>query len=110
MIVHYIACVFGGLFLCNCIPHLAAGLRGERFPSPFAKPPGKGLSSSVVNFLWGAFNLGAGLALLLGIRYAPGWNAETAVAAGAFVLAGVSMSRGFEKVRQGREKDDGSNG
>jgi hypothetical protein len=110
MILHYTACVFAGLFLCNCIPHLAAGLRGERFPSPFAKPPGKGLSSALVNFLWGAFNLGAGAALLLGIRFGLGWNAETGVVACAFVLAGVPMSRGFEKVRMGREKDDGSKG
>ncbi len=33
------------------------GSQGVRFKSPFAKPPGKGLSSSLVNVLWGFFNL-----------------------------------------------------
>ena len=30
---------------------------GRPFQSPFAKPPGEGLSSSIVNVLWGFFNL-----------------------------------------------------
>ena len=30
---------------------------GRPFQSPFAKPPGKGLSSSTVNVVWGFFNL-----------------------------------------------------
>ena len=48
---------FGGMFLCNAIPHLASGLTGHPFQSPFAKPRGEGLSSSTVNVLWGTFNL-----------------------------------------------------
>jgi hypothetical protein len=52
----YIAYFFGGAFLVNAIPHFVSGLTGHPFPSPFAKPPGKGLSSPVVNVLWGAFN------------------------------------------------------
>ncbi|MEJ0066167.1 MAG: hypothetical protein WDM85_12710 [Caulobacteraceae bacterium] len=54
-----------GAFLCNSIPHLAAGLRGEVFPTPFAKPRGKGPSSALVNFYWGAANLALGLFILL---------------------------------------------
>ncbi|HZZ18747.1 MAG TPA: hypothetical protein VFE25_05235 [Opitutaceae bacterium] len=57
MIGLIIANFFTGALLCNSIPHLAAGLRGEAFPTPFAKPPGRGLSSPVVNVLWGLFNL-----------------------------------------------------
>jgi hypothetical protein len=49
----YIASFFAGAFLCNCIPHLACGLRGETFPTPFANPRGKGPSAPMVNFLWG---------------------------------------------------------
>ena len=30
---------------------------GRPFQSPFAKPPGQGLSSSTVNVVWGFFNL-----------------------------------------------------
>jgi hypothetical protein len=46
-----VALFFAGAFLCNSIPHLTKGLQGEPFPSPFAKPPGKGNSSPLVNFL-----------------------------------------------------------
>src|SRR5712671_6461816 len=60
----YIASFFAGAFLCNCIPHLASGLRGETFPTPFANPRGKGPSAPIVNFLWGAFNLLVGVYLL----------------------------------------------
>src|SRR5260370_16053541 len=60
----YIASFFAGAFLCNCIPHLACGLRGETFPTPFANPRGKGPSAPIVNFLWGAFNLLVGVYLL----------------------------------------------
>jgi len=48
---------FGGAFLANTIPHLVSGLSGSPFQSPFASPPGQGLSSSTVNVLWGMFNL-----------------------------------------------------
>lgn len=47
---------FGGLFAANAIPHTVAGMMGRPFQSPFAKPPGKGLSSSTVNVAWGFFN------------------------------------------------------
>jgi hypothetical protein len=48
---------FGGAFLANALPHFVAGVMGEPFQSPFASPPGQGLSSSTVNVLWGFFNL-----------------------------------------------------
>jgi hypothetical protein len=54
---HYLAYFFGGAFLCNAIPHFVSGVMGSPFQSPFAKPPGEGLSSSLVNVLWGFFNL-----------------------------------------------------
>ncbi len=59
-----IAYFFGGAFLANAAPHLLAGLMGRPFQSPFAKPPGEGLSSSTVNVWWGAANLAAGYGLL----------------------------------------------
>lgn len=49
--------VFGGAFLANAIPHVVSGSRGEPFQTPFAKPPGQGLSTSTVNVLWGFCNL-----------------------------------------------------
>src|SRR5580693_952656 len=55
---------FGGAFLTNAIPHVVSGVMGEPFQSPFAKPPGQGLSSSTVNVLWGFFNIVVGYALV----------------------------------------------
>lgn len=37
---------------------------GNAFQSPFASPPGEGLSSSVVNVMWGLFNLAVGYLLI----------------------------------------------
>jgi len=52
-----IAYFFGGLFLMNAVPHLMSGAMGRPFQTPFARPPGEGLSSSFVNVLWGFANL-----------------------------------------------------
>jgi hypothetical protein len=54
---HFIAYFFGGAFLMNSVPHLVAGVSGSAFQTPFASPPGQGLSSSTVNVLWATFNL-----------------------------------------------------
>ena len=54
--LHDLSYLFGGAFLSNAVPHFVAGVMGRPFQSPFAKPPGKGLSSSTVNVLWGFAN------------------------------------------------------
>jgi len=54
---HYVAYFLGGAFLANALPHLSNGISGHAFQSPFASPPGEGLSSSSVNVLWGLLNL-----------------------------------------------------
>ena len=59
----YLWMFLAGELMCNGIPHLAAGLRGEPFPTPFAKPPGEGKSPPVVNFIWWSVNLFGGVAL-----------------------------------------------
>ena len=61
---HYVSYFFAGLFLTNSVPHLVSGMMGRPFQSPFAKPPGEGLSSSTVNVLWGWFNVAVGYVLL----------------------------------------------
>lgn len=53
-----------GAFVVNAIPHFVSGTMGRPFQSPFAKPAGKGLSSSTVNVLWGFVNLVIGFLLL----------------------------------------------
>ncbi len=59
----YLACFFAGLFLANVVPHFVHGISGDRFPTPFAHPPGKGLSSPTVNVVWALFNLVVGYVL-----------------------------------------------
>lgn len=61
---HYVAYFFGGAFLANTIPHLVSGISGSPFQSPFASPPGEGLSSATVNVLWGMFNLAVAYVLV----------------------------------------------
>ena len=63
--LYLVSYFFGGIFLANAIPHLVSGMMGRPFQSPFAKPPGKGLSSSTVNVLWGFFNAVVGYLLVL---------------------------------------------
>lgn len=53
---HIISYFFGGAFLVNALPHFGAGVTGHPFQSPFATPPGEGLSPAWVNVLWGAAN------------------------------------------------------
>ena len=61
---HYVAAFFAGGFLTNAVPHLVNGISGNPFPSPFANPPGQGLSSPLTNVLWALFNLLIGYLLL----------------------------------------------
>ncbi|MGA2298576.1 MAG: hypothetical protein ABSG15_13605 [FCB group bacterium] len=60
---HYIACFFAGAFLANFVPHFVMGISGMAFTSPFASPPGKGMSAPYINVLWGFFNLVIGYIL-----------------------------------------------
>lgn len=61
---HDIAYFFGGAFFVNAVPHFTNGVSGRPFPSPFASPPGQGLSPAWVNVLWGTFNLVIGYLLV----------------------------------------------
>ncbi len=61
---HYIAAFFSGAFLANVVPHFFHGVSGDPFPTPFANPPGRGLSSPTINVLWACFNLLIGYILL----------------------------------------------
>jgi hypothetical protein len=63
--LHLVSYFFGGIFLANVIPHLVSGMLGRPFQTPFAKPPGEGLSSSTVNVLWGFFNAVVGYLLVV---------------------------------------------
>ena len=56
---------FGGRFLVNAVPHFVNGIMGKSSQTPFAKPPGNGLSSSTVNVLWGFANFVVSYVLVL---------------------------------------------
>ena len=89
-----------GAFLANGVPHFVHGISGAPFQSPFAKPPGVGESSPVVNVLWGFVNFVAGV-LLLHFFLPRGWAGWFAVGAGALLLA-LQMAAHFGKVRSGK--------
>ena len=63
--LHDLAYAGGGACLANAVPHYVSGVTWRAFQSPFAKPPGQGLSSSTVNVLWGFANLAAAYGLIL---------------------------------------------
>ena len=91
---------FGGVFLANFVPHFIAGMSGRAFPSPFAKPPFRGLSSPSVNVLWGLFNLALAYVLLvvvgdLELRRA----ADVAVSATGFGLASLGIARSVSRLQ-----------
>lgn len=95
----YIACFFAGAFLVNAVPHFIKGVTGESFPTPFATPPGKGLSSPLVNTLWSLLNFFIGLVLFrvghLCYRH-PGHPALILFFAGV-ILTSIQLSFWFGK-------------
>ncbi|CAM2154403.1 conserved membrane protein of unknown function [Pararobbsia alpina] len=95
-----IAMFFTGALLCNAIPHLASGLRGEAFPTPFATPRGIGRSSALINFVWGVVNLLIA-GWLAGRHGVPTVTASAWLAAATgFVAMGLFASIHFAKARK----------
>lgn len=95
----FVANFFTGAFLCNCIPHLVCGLKGEPFPTPFAKPRGVGNSSPLLNFFWGFFNAIAGAALLASNPVQINLDPAFLVFLSGAIVMGVYLSLHFGKVR-----------
>jgi hypothetical protein len=99
---YYVAWFFGGAFLANSLPHLINGLSGRAFQSPFAKPPGKGLSSAVVNALWGLFNLGVAWLLIVRVGDFSLYSARQVLVLGAgMLLMSVMLARSFGRFHGG---------
>ncbi|MGO9094993.1 MAG: hypothetical protein ACLQGV_07185 [Bryobacteraceae bacterium] len=84
---HYAAYFIGGAFLANMLPHFINGISGHAFQSPFASPPGVGLSSPTVNVLWGFFNLAVGYLLVCRVGSFNLRRTGHALALGAGILA-----------------------
>lgn len=93
---------FGGAFLANFVPHFVAGVSGRWFPSPFAKPPFRGLSSPGVNVLWGLSNLAVACVLLVVVgQLELGRAAHVAVTALGFGLASLGIGRAVRRLQGG---------
>lgn len=103
---HYISYFFGGAFVTNALPHFISGLMGRPFQSPFAKPPGKGLSSSTVNVLWGFSNLAVGYVLVCRVGNFDLRSTDQIVALGLGVLViSVLTARTFGRFHGGNSPE-----
>jgi hypothetical protein len=93
---HFIAYFFGGAFFVNAIPHFVNGVPWRLFPSPFASPPGKGLSSPTVNVLWGSLNLVIGYLLVFRVGTFDFLRTQDAIIVGVGgLLMAIMLSRTF---------------
>ena len=100
--MHDVSYFFGGAFLTNAVPHFVSGVMGRPFQTPFANPPGKGLSSSIVNVLWGFFNLAVGYLLICRVGQFDLRSTEHVVALGlGILLFGVMTAWNFGKLHGG---------
>ncbi len=99
---HLVAWFFGGAFLANAIPHLVNGISGSPFQSPFASPPGQGLSSSTTNVLWGMFNLAVAYVLVVRLGRFELRQTRHVVAVGlGALLTAIMLARAFGRFHGG---------
>jgi hypothetical protein len=76
------------------VPHFVNGVSGDPFPTPFAKPPGKGLSSPLVNVVWALFNL-----IIGAILFRVGQVSSGDLLASVIFFAGIAAISIFASVR-----------
>ena len=96
----YVLQFVAGFLVANGVPHFVHGISGAPFQTPFAKPPGIGESSPLINVIWGFFNLALGFGLLRG--FAPNGDKELVgwllIGLGALV-SGIMLAHHFGRVR-----------
>ncbi len=99
---HPIAYFLGGAFLANAIPHFVTGVTGHPFQSPFATPPGEGLSPAWVNVLWGSANFVIAYLLLgrVGNFDIRSWRHVVVAGAGGLAMA-LMLSITFGRLNGG---------
>ena len=107
--LHDLSYLFGGAFLTNAIPHFVSGVMGRPFQSPFASPPGEGLSSSTINVLWGFFNLAVGYVLVCRVGDFDLRSTEHVIALGlGTLLMALLMARMFGRFHGGNSPTETS--
>ncbi|MDR3511288.1 MAG: hypothetical protein P4L73_06620 [Caulobacteraceae bacterium] len=105
--LHDVSYLFGGAFLSNAVPHFVSGVMGRPFQSPFAKPPGRGLSSSSVNVLWGFANFAIAYLLIVRVGNFDLRATDQVVALGVGVLLmGVVSALAFGRFHGGNSPTD----
>lgn len=88
----------GAALVVNAVPHGVSGVQGRPFPSPFADPPGVGMSPPLANVAWSALNaIGGAMLLRPGIRSR---GEAIGAAVGAVAMASV-ISYHFGDVLRG---------
>jgi hypothetical protein len=98
---NYVACFFAGAFLANVVHHFVHGISGDRFPTPFAHPPGQGLSSPTVNVGWALLNLLVGYVLFRAGRVSSDSYLTLVVfVAGVAAISTILSIRFAQKMRQ----------
>lgn len=94
---NFIASFFAGGLLSNAVPHLVQGISGDRFPTPFAKPHGRGLSSPTVNVVWALFNLLVGSILFHAGKVSSGGVSSLVICFAGFAAISIMSSVLFAK-------------
>jgi hypothetical protein len=94
---HHIASFFAGMFLANVVPHFVQGISGDPFPTPFANPPGKGLSSPTVNVVWALFNMVVGYILFRVGKVSSGDHAALVIFLAGVAAISIMLSVNFAK-------------
>ena len=89
------------MFLANVVPHFVHGVSGDRFPTPFARPPGKGLSSPTVNVVWALGNLAVGYVLFRAGRVSGGGDFALVVFFAGIAAISIMASVQFAKKEAG---------
>lgn len=94
--IHLVASFLSGMVLTNAVPHFVYGVSGDRFPTPFSRPPGKGRSSATVNAAWALFNLAVGYVLFRAGKVAGGNPTELLLFFLGIAIMSLASSKMFE--------------
>ncbi len=90
-LLDYIFCFLAGALLANAVPHFVHGISGDRFPTPFANPPGKG----TLNVAWSLFNLVLGYILFRLGKVSSGGDSALLAFFGGVTVISIGLSLRF---------------
>ena len=93
----YLACFWAGVFLTNVVPHFVHGVSGNKFPTPWAKPSGTGLSSPTSNVIWALINGVSGYILFRVSKMDNDHPLSVIVFFAGIVFMSIYVSKHFQK-------------